>query len=428
MTSSKKLTPYTMVTRMFIGYIILISLVTSTSSLIFSDLYNYYSFGGISESFFKSDLNILMVQTAGYAFGDIRAMIPQSINTYEFIKEMPFIITRDDIDFFEELDGVEKVVPFGVHTIHFLRENGEVISTDALAFDITGNPEVFNSIFTLLDGSPPSSDKDMYILPTFMRMKEVGLGEEFYVFKRLNETRTWVRGSVISSFGIPVNIVIDSDVTDWLIKNLSNATLYNKLLYEDGILLGYDGVFLLIEDINKVPSIIDNILLQYNESIILSSFTIKTRLLGVYSDVLNSFYIGMIPTMILLLIVMLLTIYTWRKSIETILIQFLAFGIGKRHIGYISALITLIILVSSLSLTILSLNIKLLFLNNVIENVYLQNRRLGFMSGVTKHFLRSVEIIFQNPYPAIAFDIVLSISIFTILFTLFHQRLRAMMR
>jgi len=261
-----------------------------------------------------------------------------------------------------------------------------------------------------------------------MRMKEVGLGEEFYVFKRLNETRTWVRGSVISSFGIPVNIVIDSDVTDWLIKNLSNATLYNKLLYEDGILLGYDGVFLLIEDINKVPSIIDNILLQYNESIILSSFTIKTRLFGVYSDVLNSFYIGMIPTMILLLIVMLLTIYTWRKSIETILIQFLAFGIGKRHIGYISALITLIILVSSLSLTILSLNIKLLFLNNVIENVYLQNRRLGFMSGVTKHFLRSVEMIFQNPYPAIAFDIVLSISIFTILFTLFHQRLRAMMR
>jgi len=421
--------------KIYLRYIITISLVVSIASVGFTDLYSYMQgITHISKSFEEEPgYHVLLVYPGSLIGSDIRAIILNNPSIYEFIK-LSSPVKEEDLNFLVSLQGVERVIPFGVVQAIVRFGDGKENSLEIMYFDIENNIDVLESLFIIVEDSGVISNRSMYLDFTVANKHNIDLGDTaligFINYKnvfRSIEDRLTVDGLIIFTAGHYIQVVVDSGYMDTFIRRFSNMTLYNMLI-EDGYLFEYNGFILVVEN-EDVPSVVSNITNKYDEVLIWTSTNPRSILVNITRDFVNSLLVTTSTYSILLVILILSNIYIWRRSMNRIIYLLFTLGVGRVELLRVISIFLLFISVLSVVFSYITYLFKgWLFDQYVFANLFARYGRAGLLSTTIKNFIESLSIMYWNVDILLVISLILSISLSFLVYFLFLRGVKHMFR
>ncbi len=421
--------------KIYLRHILTLSLVISLASIGLTDIYSYMlGIRQVSESFDEEiGYHVLIVYPGSLVSSDIRAVIPNNPSIYKFIRDT-HPLREDDLRFLNSLQGVKRVIPFGVVQAGAKFDNGMGGSFSIMYFDIENNVDIMESLFIFIEDSENISNRSMFLDFTSARRLNIGIGDTarigYYGIKKgflSIEDKLTVDGLIIFTAGPNIQVVVDSGYLDSFIKNYSNMTLYNMLI-KDGYLFQYNGFILVVEN-EAVPSIVSNITNKYDEVLLWTSTNPRSILINITKDFVSSLFVTTSTYSIVLIVLVFSNIYLWRKSMNRILYLLFTLGVGRIELLRIISIVLLFISIFSLAFSYTFYLIKgWLYDQYVIANLFARYGRAGLLTGTIKSFIESLSIMYWNTDILIMISVVLSISFGFLVYVLFLRGLRHMFK
>ena len=422
--------------KIFLRYVLTLSLVISLASIGFTDLYSYISgIRHISESLGeKAGTNILIVYPGSLISSDIEAIIPNNPSIYEFIRKTT-PLKEEDFIFLKSLPGVKRVIPFGVVGADVKFEDKEERFEEIMYFDIENNRDILESLFIFIGESGNISNRSMFLDYAVARKLDIKIGEKakigYYNLKKMFRSideKVVVDGYIIFTAGRNSQAVVDSKYMEKLIKARSNMTLYNALI-NDGYLFQYNG-FLLLVEADMVPQIVGNITRKYYDDVIIwTSSNPRSILVNISRDFVGSLFVTTSTYLVVLVILIISNILLWRKNMNRILYLFFTFGLGRFGLLRITSIFLFSILTLSLIFSYIFYFLKgMLFNEFIVSNLYLRYGRVGLLTFTIRSFVTSLYYIFWNIEVLMVISIVLSILFVGLMYLLFMRSLKVMFK